>query len=212
MFELISSGFNELLALVENINPVYIYLILFGMAFLENLFPPLPGDTFTIIGGYLAAAGKLNWQTTLGAVSLGTILSVMLIYYWSYHHGRGYFIRKRLRIFNAYDIRRVRRWFDRFGVWTLVFSRFVVGGRVAIALGAGMSQYRPLPMTVFSLISALLFHGFLIALSFLMYAYISRLVAGFDLYAKIILVIVGAVIIIWTIIVIRRYLNARSKT
>jgi membrane protein DedA with SNARE-associated domain len=211
MLEFISSSFNELLAIVDQTNPVYIYLILFGMAFLENIFPPLPGDTFTIIGGYLAAAGKLSLPMTLASVTLGTISSVLVVYCFGYCRGREYFARKRFRFFNAYDIRRVGQWFNRFGAWTVLFSRFIVGGRVAIALGAGMSKYPPVRMVIFSLISAMLFHGLLIALAYVMYAYITSLVEGFNLYSKIILVILAALVIIWIVFIIRRYKHGKKK-
>lgn len=211
MLEFISSSFNELLILVERTNPVYIYLVLFGMAFLENIFPPLPGDTFTIVGGYLAAAGKISLSLTLTAVTIGTMLSVMTVYCLGYRHGREYFSRRRFRFFNAGDIRRVQRWFGRFGFWTVLFSRFVVGGRVAIAIGAGMSKYPTVRMTLFSLASTVLFHGSLIALAFLMHAYISELVIGFNIYSKIILVILVALVIIWVVFLVRRIKHGKEK-
>jgi membrane protein DedA with SNARE-associated domain len=211
MLEFISSSFNELLAYVDKTDTVYIYLILFGMAFFENIFPPLPGDTFTIIGGYLAAVGKLNLPVTLVSVTLGTIMSVMIIYCFGYCRGRDYFARKRYRFFNAYDIRRVGRWFNRFGAWTVLLSRFIVGGRVAIAIGAGMTKYPPVRMVVFSLVSAILFHGLLIALAYLMHTYIVSLVEGFGLYSKIILVILAALVIIWIVFLIRRYRHGKKK-
>jgi membrane protein DedA with SNARE-associated domain len=212
MLDIISSGFNELLLFVNNMNPVYIYLILFSMAFLENIFPPLPGDTFTIIGGYLAAAGKLNLPLTLTTVTVGTMTSIMLVYAFGYRGGRAYFMRKNFRFFNAHDIESVQKWFDRFGAGTLLFSRFVVGGRTAIALGAGFSKYPTGRMAIFSLVSTVLFHGTLIALSYLMYAYITQLVDGFNLYSKIILVILTVLIIIWIIFLIRRYRHGKKKT
>ena len=88
MFDFLSTEFYDLLDLVKQTEPIYIYLVLFGMAFLENIFPPLPGDTFTIIGGYLAASGKLDLVTTLAVVSIGTLMSVMIIYVFGYRHGR----------------------------------------------------------------------------------------------------------------------------
>ena len=212
MLEFLSSGFDDLLVFVDKVNPVYIYLILFGMAFVENIFPPIPGDTFTIVGGYLAAAGKLSLAMTLGSVVLGTICSVMLIYSMGYRHGQAYFVRKRFRIFNAYDIRKVKGWFARYGAGTLLFSRFVVGGRVAIAIGAGISKYPPARMTIFSLISTVLFHGVLIALAYLTHAYIDSLIEGFDLYSKIILAILTALIIFWVIMLVRRYKYGKKKT
>ncbi len=212
MWDLITAGFDELLLFISNTPTGYIYLILFSVAFIENIFPPFPGDTFTIIGGYLAALGKLNAFLTLGAVCAGTLLSVLLIYYISLRHGRAFFTRREYKIFNFDDIARVQRWFARFGAWTLIFSRFVVGGRVAIAAAAGMGGYPAGRMTIYSLVSAILFHGTLIALAFLMYAYIDDLVAGFNVYGKIILVIVSILIILWFALWIYRVRHGKKNT
>jgi len=211
MWDFINAGFDELLLFVSNTPTGYIYLILFAVAFIENIFPPFPGDTFTIIGGYLAAMGKLNAFLTLGTVCAGTLLSVMLIYYISLRHGRAFFTRREYKIFNFDDIARVQRWFARFGAWTLVFSRFVVGGRVAIAAAAGMGGYPTGRMTLYSLISAILFHGALIGMAFAMHAYIQDLVKGFNIYGKIILVIVSVLIILWFALWIYRVRHGKKN-
>jgi membrane protein DedA with SNARE-associated domain len=211
MWDIISAGFNELLAFVESVDPRYIYLILFSVAFIENIFPPFPGDTFTIVAGYMAALGKLTVLSTLAAVSFGTFVSVMLIYYVSYRHGRPLLIRKKYTFFTTRDIARVQTWFGRFGAWTLIFSRFVVGGRVAIAAASGMGRYPAGRMAIFSLVSAVLFHGTLIGLAFLMHAYIRDLVDGFGLYSKIVLVIVAVLIILWIVILIRRVRRGKKN-
>jgi len=196
---------------VEHVDTRYIYVVLFSVAFIENVFPPFPGDTFTIIAGYMAALGKLAVLSTLAAVSLGTFVSVMLIYYISYRHGRPFLARKKYKFFTTRDIARVQTWFARFGAWTLIFSRFVVGGRVAIAVGSGMGRYPAGRMAIFSLISAVLFHGTLIGLAFLMHAYIRDLADGFSLYSKIILVIVAVVVIMWLVIWLRRIRHGKRK-
>ena len=211
MWDFITAGFDELLLFVSSIPPGYLYLVLFSVAFIENVFPPFPGDTFTIIGGYMAALGKLNAFVTLSSVSFGTLASVMLIYYISFHHGRAFFTRREYKILNFDDIARVERWFARFGAWTLVFSRFVVGGRVAIAAAAGMGSYPAGRMALYSLVSAILFQGTLIGLAFLMHVYIQDLVKGFNIYAKIILVIVGILIILWFALWIYRVRHGRKE-
>ncbi len=211
MFEFLSSGFQELLALVDKTDPQYIYLLLFLIAFTENIFPPIPGDTFTVIGGYLVAIGKLSLLPTFVFILAGTILSIMLIYGFGYRSGRDYFTRKNYRFFSVSDMDKVQGWFDRYGAGIILASRFVVGARVAIAASAGISKYPTLRMAFYSLISSALFHGVLIALAFGMRAYINRLSEGFDIYSKIILVIVAAVIIIWITFIARRYIHGKKE-
>jgi membrane protein DedA with SNARE-associated domain len=75
-----------------------------------------------------------------------------------------------------------------------------------------MGNYPAGRMTIYSLVSAILFHGTLIGLAFLMHAYIHDLVAGFNLYGKIILVIVSILIILWFALWIYRIRHDRKKT
>lgn len=210
--EWLTSGFDSLLAFIDTVDPVYIYAILFSMAFFENIFPPIPGDTFTIIGGYLAAIGKLALFPTFLFISMGTIASVMVVYALGYRGGREFFERKNYRFFNRSDLRRVDDLFRRFGALTLIASRFVVGARVMIAVGAGISKYPPGRMCLYSYISGALFHGILIALAYLFDIYVDRLVDGFNLYSKIILIAVALLVILWVIVFVRRLINEKSRS
>ncbi len=204
MAEFITAGFNELLTFCRTIDPAYIYLVLLAVAFIENIVPPIPGDTMTIVGGYLAAAGQIHVVPLLFAVTLGTTGSVMLIYFLGYKELHDYLERKNLRIFSAQDMMRVESWFRRHGAGTLLISRFIVGARVAIALGAGISKYPAGLMLLYSMVSAVIFHGLLIILAFLTHAYIERLAQGFDIYSKIVLAAVAAAVILWFIFLYRR--------
>ena len=212
MFDFLTSGFYELLTLIDQIDATYIYLILFAVAFIENIFPPIPGDTFTLIGGYLAMAGKLSLTPTFLFILSGTMCSIMLVYALGYRSGREFFVRKNYRFFSVDDLGRIQGWFDRWGAGIVLASRFVVGARVAIAVGAGISRYRPVPMAVFSLISSALFHGLLIVLVYGLRAYIDRVSEGFDIYSKIILVMVAGLIIIWFVFIVRRYKYGKKET
>jgi membrane protein DedA with SNARE-associated domain len=211
MIDFLTSGFSELMRFVNQIPGGYIYLFLFGIAFMENIFPPIPGDTFTIIGGYLAATGKLALVPTATVILLGTVASVMVVYYIGYHGGHEYLARKNFRIFSADDLARVDRWFARHGTGTLLASRFIVGGRMAIALGAGISKYPPGPMLLYSTISSVLFHGLLIALAYGLNAYVDSIVDGFNWYNKIILAILAVVVILWLGFITRRIWHDRKK-
>ncbi len=207
----LASGFDGILEYVSAIEPIYIYLILFGMAFMENIFPPIPGDTFTIIGGYLAAMGTIDLLPTFFSITLGTIASIMVVYTIGYRGGREYFQRKNFRFFNLDDLQRVDDLFSKYGIFTLLVSRFVVGARVMIAVGAGISRYPRFRMMILSYISGALFHGALIALAFAFNAYVDNLVDGFNLYSKIILIAVAVLIVVWGIVFVRRLINAKAN-
>ena len=212
MFEFLSSGFYELIDFIRGIDPAYIYLILFGMAFMENIIPPIPGDTFSIIGGYLAASGQLQLIPTFLAITIGCIASIMLVYGAGRWKGRSYFLNRDFRFFSANDVQKVSGWFASYGISVLLISRFIVGFRVALAVGAGIARVPVGRMLILSYISGAIFHGLLMALAYLLYAYIDHVREGFDIYSRIVLAAVVILIIIWLILIIRRYRNGQEKS
>ena len=52
----------------------YGYLAVFVLILLENLGIPLPGETVTLVGGFLAGSGQLNYWLVLGSAIVGAVL------------------------------------------------------------------------------------------------------------------------------------------
>jgi membrane protein DedA with SNARE-associated domain len=52
----------------------YGYLAVFIGILLENLGVPLPGETITIVGGFLAGSGELNYWFVLGTAAMGAFM------------------------------------------------------------------------------------------------------------------------------------------
>lgn len=204
--------FNEVVRYLSHIEPVYIYLFLFSFAFAENILPPIPGDVFTLVGGYLSASGKLELIPTFLCITTGTILSVMFVFALGYGGGYRYLAKKNFKFLSLHDMDKMNGWFSRYGAGLFLISRFLVAARVPLALAAGIGRYSPWRMAVYSYISIILFQGILIALAYLMHAYIDELIVGFALYSKIILAILVALIIIWFVSRAWRMWHGRQKT
>ena len=155
------------------------------------------------------AVGRLDLATTVVTVIAGGIGSVMLIYSFGKRYGREFFVRKNYRYFSTADIIKVESKFERWGALILIFSRFVVGFRSALALVAGISRYDSLKMMLFSTISYMLFGGLL------MYAAI-KLVENLDLLAEYFraynLIVWPVLIIILALFIIRKFRTLREKT
>ncbi len=211
MLDLISAGFDKLLIFTDNLSPLHIYLFLLLMAFLENVFPPVPGDTCTIAAGYLAATGKLELFATLAVISLGTISSVMLVYIIGWYNGRAFLSRHPSIWFRQRDLKRVDSLFASYGDAVMLLSRFIVGIRVAIAVAAGVGKYPPGRMLFYTVLSTLAFHGLLIGIAYLLYHSISGVVTGVSIYSKIILALAAILVILWVILIMRRFMYERKK-
>lgn len=155
---------DQLLDYMFTYGPFWVYLVLFAACFVENLFPPFPGDTFIALAGGLVAVHRLDLWATSAVIVGGGVSSVMLLYWLGRRRGREYFIRKDFKYFTAADVRRIEHQFNRWGALILIPSRFVVGMRVALAIGAGIGCYSPGRMLVFSTVSYFLFAGLLMYL------------------------------------------------
>lgn len=152
---------NQLLDFIFSYGPVWVYLVLLAACFIENIFPPFPGDSFIVGAGALVAVARLDLALALATVMVGGLGSVMLIYVFGKRHGRDFFMRKDYKYFSSADIIKMEKQFERWGYLILICSRFVVGFRAALALVAGMSRYDAGKMLVFSTVSYLLFAGLL---------------------------------------------------
>ncbi len=175
---------NDLLDQLFVYGPVWIYLALLIASFIENIFPPFPGDFFTIAGGALAASGRLNIFLVFITVYLGGISSVMLIYYFGKRYGREYFLRKNFRLFSAEDILRLEKWFQKRGALLLVFNRFIIGARSAVALVTGISRYNPVHTFISVSISFWLFNGLLLFSSYIFVINFDTIIGHYRMYEK----------------------------
>ncbi|HSG98834.1 MAG TPA: hypothetical protein VLB27_02225, partial [candidate division Zixibacteria bacterium] len=73
---------------------VWVYVAIIVASFIENIFPPFPGDTVTVIGAALAARDGLSFTLVFAAAYLGGILSTLLIYWFGRRHGHSYFMER----------------------------------------------------------------------------------------------------------------------
>ncbi len=188
---------NEQLDLLFAYGPIWVYLTILAACFIENIFPPFPGDSFIVAAGGLVAVSRLDPVLSLVAVVSGGLASVMLLYLLGRRFGRDYFIRKDFRFLPASDIAAVEARFARHGGWLLVASRFVMGFRVILAVAAGIGAYRAGRMLLYSLISYLLFAGLLMYLGFKLVENFERIEYYFRTYNYVVCPIVVALVLVF---------------
>ena len=52
---------NDIISFLLPKNDLFLYVFLFFSAIIENLFPPIPGDTITVFGAFLVGTGRLSY-------------------------------------------------------------------------------------------------------------------------------------------------------
>jgi len=138
------------------------YVILFFSTLVENLFPPFPGDTITLISAYLVGVGVLDIWWTYGITTAGSLAGFLILYIVGVRIGRRYFYQKNFRYFNRASIQRVEALFDRRGVIIIAINRFLSGIRAVISLVAGIAEYNWHVVAGLGFVSCILWNGALI--------------------------------------------------
>ena len=77
-------------ALLE-LDPIWIYVSLFVSALLENIIPPIPGDTVVIFSAYLVASERLVLWPVLLATVVGGEVGFLIMYFLGLRYGRNVF-------------------------------------------------------------------------------------------------------------------------
>ena len=72
----------------------FIYLALGLSAFVENLFPPIPGDTMIAFGAFLVGTGRLAFFGVYLSTTLGSLLGFMVLFWLGSYLGRKFFIER----------------------------------------------------------------------------------------------------------------------
>lgn len=130
-----------------------IYLALGISAFLENIFPPLPGDTIVLFGSFLVGIGRLSFLGAYLSTTAGSLVGFISIYFLGRYLGRRFFIERDFRFLKANDIIKAENWFRQYGYTIILINRFIPGIRSVIALAGGISGLDPLKVAVLAVIS-----------------------------------------------------------
>ena len=134
-FEIIS------LDLLQELAQQYGYLAVFIGITIENTGIPIPGETITLVGGFLAGSGELNyWLVLLSAIS-GAVLGDNFGY-WIGRRGGWPLILKVTSVFgiNEQQLREIKDEFSKNAPRAVFFGRFVALLRILAGPIAGLAQ------------------------------------------------------------------------
>ncbi len=126
---------------VQEIAQQYGYWAVFIGIALENTGIPLPGETITIVGGFLAGTGELKYWFVLGSAISGAVLGDNFGY-WIGRIGGWSFLKKAGSFFNIDEsqLEKVRQQFSENAPRAVFFGRFIALLRVFAGPLAGIAQ------------------------------------------------------------------------
>jgi len=129
----------NVLGRLEALDPLLVHLLLALGAFAENVIPPVPADTFIVVGGVLAGRGAVPlWSIGL-AVGVANVGGAWLVYLLGRRHGHDFFATGWGRfVLTANQLQRVEVWHARRGASALFFVRLLPGLRAVAPAFAGI--------------------------------------------------------------------------
>lgn len=153
----------EILGFLGALRPGLIYAVLGAGAALENVVPPIPADTFVLLGGFLAGVGEVDGWTAFGVTWAANVGSALAVYAAARRYGRGFFAHGLGRyLLNESHLRRMDSFYQRWGVAAIFLTRFLPGLRAVVPAFAGVSHQAFLPVAVPLAVASAIWYGALV--------------------------------------------------
>ena len=149
---------DNILNYLDNLPDFMLYLFLGLGAFLENIFPPAPGDMIVVLGAFLAGAGRLNFILVFITTTAGSLLGFLVLFRLGSYLGRRFFIERDYFFFKKEYIIRAGNWFKKYGYFIITLNRFFPGIRSVISIAGGIYKLETKKVVYLALISSSLWN------------------------------------------------------
>ena len=202
----------ELIDVVEAWPPAAVVGLLFGGAFLEYIFPPVPGDAVVLAGAVLVGAAGWSAWLVFGVVTLGSALGAAAAF------GVGRWLERSGRLARLSEKKRagiddVVARFERRGAFYLAINRFFPGIRAFFFVAAGLAGYRLRVVLLWSVVSALLWNAMLMGAGVFLGHNVDEIDTFFTRYTWVMWGLIAAVVVVvvWRILAKRRASRLQDK-
>jgi membrane protein DedA with SNARE-associated domain len=140
--------------------------IFLGMA-IESINIPLPSEVLMTFSGALAAKGEFAFWVVVLVGALGNVVGSVGNYYLAAYGGRPLFEKYgKYVLVHHKDLELADRWFAKYGLATVFFSRMVPLVRTFISFPAGVARVPIMPFILLTFAGSLIWCTFLTYLGF----------------------------------------------
>lgn len=183
----------------------YGYWGVFFLIALENIFPPIPSEVILTFGGFMTHSTGLSIVGVIVTATIGSVLGAVILY------GIGLLldVERLEKLIDRYgkilrltkeDIHKADAWFDRYGIWTVLFCRVIPLVRSLISIPAGMSNMNFGLFLLFTTLGTLVWNTILVNVGAAVGSNWHDIVQYMDIFSNIIyaiLVVLFLLAIIW---------------
>lgn len=203
---------NSLEILIQNIlnwisvqNNFIIWIFFFISNLTENIFPPWPGDTVTVFGGFLMADLSLKnknfgWLGLISSTYLGSLAGALIMYSFgeriiSWIKNNDFPFKK--SVYQEEELKKTFDWYQKNSKLVIVLSRFSAGIRFFVAIVAGITKVSPIQFILYFSIATILWNLILIPGGYYLgqnWQYLLQLLA---IYNKVILSLIALIVFVF---------------
>lgn len=139
-------------------------IIFFESGFFFAFF--LPGDTLLFTVGFLASQGFLSMTTSLMGLFLATYLGALVGYLFGKKIGEKIFTKKGSLLFDPKNLERTRVFYEKYGTWTVVLSRFVPVVRTFAPILAGVGKMNLKTFLKYNILGSILWPSIVVSVGY----------------------------------------------
>ena len=132
----------QVLSKLAALPAIVIYLVIGAGAAVENFVPPIPADTFVLLGAFLAAGGRASLWTVFFVTWIANITSASIVYWLAHRYGRTFFMEHHLGklLINDRQLHQIGGFYKRWGTPAIFMSRFLPAFRARVPIFAGVTH------------------------------------------------------------------------
>jgi membrane protein DedA with SNARE-associated domain len=198
----------QIIEFLKTINPLLIYFAVFGIAFIENIFPPFPSDVIVAFSGALAAVTDISLVLVIIFAVTGSTSGFLVMYFIGKFAGNKILEVGKIKFISPEAIFTVERWFQKYGYWLIIANRFLAGTRAIISFFAGMSEMNLKRTIILSAISSLIWNLILIFVGFYVGHNLTKISFYITTYNKVVFALILAISLFYIV----RFFIKRKKS
>lgn len=157
--------------------------------------PPVPADTFVLLGAFLAAAGRANIWLVFASTLVCNVASAMAVYALAWRYGEGFFNTRTGRfLLHPRQLERINGFYQKWGVPAILVSRFLPAFRAMVPVFAGVTHVPPTRVVLPLAGASALWYGALVYLGGFAGRNWREILALFERFSTVLLIVASGLV------------------
>lgn len=189
----------DIIAYINTLDPVLIYLVLFFFSYIENIIPPSPSDLVVVFGATLIEHTTISFIPILLITTSGSSIGFISMYYIGEFLGEKLLRKGKLKFIKQESLEKADKWFHKYGYKIILINRLMPGTRGVVSFFSGVHGLKKGETFILAALSALIWNAILICLGIFLGNNIELIDYYLKTYSNIILIITAVVVIVFLI-------------